>query len=68
MKRQTQSEADRAASERARLVEQETPTLDAAAICDRCYGTNVAQVLVDGYVTAKPCDHHPLPPEEEIPF
>lgn len=68
MKRQSQSESERASSERARLAEQETPTLDAAAICDRCFGTNVEQTLVDGYVTARTCNHRPLPPLEEVPF
>jgi hypothetical protein len=62
MRRQLQSEQERAQAERTKLAEQEQPSFDPSRDCDRCFGTNYEQRKgEDGYVTAIPCDHKPIP-------
>lgn len=68
MKRQTQSESERAESERERLVQAERPVFDPAANCKRCFGGGREIVVVDGYKTARQCNHEPLVAIEDLPF
>jgi hypothetical protein len=68
MKRETQSESERAQTERMKLAEREQPTIDPAATCNRCFGSGTEIVKVDGYNTARSCNHEPLENQEDIPF
>jgi hypothetical protein len=61
MRRQLQSEQERAQAEQAKLAEQEQPSLDPAASCQRCYGTGFEQYLENGYNQVRKCDHLPVP-------
>lgn len=61
MKRQREIERERAEAERKRLDEHDQPSLDPAKECKRCFGTGTEIILIDGYNTAIPCDHEPVP-------